>query len=112
MVVFFFKQKTAYEMRISDWSSDVCSSDLAASGSGFAGKTRDESECLRRLTFCSHESQEGLQLHGACQCITLTVLHTKLSQEPSLFYVFYTLGNGLSIDCTRNIDDFGYQIRA
>src|SRR3546814_6670813 len=29
MVFFFFKQKTAYEMRISDWSSDVCSSDLA-----------------------------------------------------------------------------------
>src|SRR3546814_1575974 len=29
IVVFFFKQKTAYEMRISDWSSDVCSSDLA-----------------------------------------------------------------------------------
>src|SRR3546814_1737644 len=27
-VVFFFKQKTAYELRISDWSSDVCSSDL------------------------------------------------------------------------------------
>src|SRR3546814_4803308 len=26
--VFFFKQKTAYDMRISDWSSDVCSSDL------------------------------------------------------------------------------------
>src|SRR3546814_5601847 len=29
--VFFFKQKTAYELRISDWSSDVCSSDLAGS---------------------------------------------------------------------------------
>src|SRR3546814_1855145 len=29
MLFFFFKQKTAYEMRISDWSSDVCSSDLA-----------------------------------------------------------------------------------
>src|SRR3546814_10177276 len=29
-VIFFFKQKTAYEMRISDWSSDVCSSDLLA----------------------------------------------------------------------------------
>src|SRR3546814_10318673 len=28
IVFFFFKQKTAYEMRISDWSSDVCSSDL------------------------------------------------------------------------------------
>src|SRR3546814_3055494 len=30
LFVFFFKQKTAYEMRISDWSSDVCSSDLAS----------------------------------------------------------------------------------
>src|SRR3546814_1846328 len=30
MLFFFFKQKTAYEMRISDWSSDVCSSDLAS----------------------------------------------------------------------------------
>src|SRR3546814_2619225 len=29
-LVFVFKQKTAYEMRISDWSSDVCSSDLGA----------------------------------------------------------------------------------
>src|SRR3546814_4401204 len=29
--IFFFKQKTAYEMRISDWSSDVCSSDLTSS---------------------------------------------------------------------------------
>src|SRR3546814_14575712 len=29
VTLFFFKQKTAYEMRISDWSSDVCSSDLA-----------------------------------------------------------------------------------
>src|SRR3546814_10255630 len=28
MILFFFKQKSAYEMRISDWSSDVCSSDL------------------------------------------------------------------------------------
>src|SRR3546814_2811416 len=29
VIFFFFKQKTAYEMRISDWSSDVCSSDLS-----------------------------------------------------------------------------------
>src|SRR3546814_8957052 len=32
MLFFFFKQKTAYEMRISDWSSDVCSSDLLREG--------------------------------------------------------------------------------
>src|SRR3546814_2160136 len=37
---FFFKQKTAYEMRISDWSSDVCSSDLARAGAG-DGSDRD-----------------------------------------------------------------------
>src|SRR3546814_8498944 len=36
---FFFKQKTAYEMRISDWSSDVCSSDLLDDESG-AGAAR------------------------------------------------------------------------
>src|SRR3546814_1433161 len=35
MYVFFFKQKTAYEMRISDWSSDVCSSDLSAIARGW-----------------------------------------------------------------------------
>src|SRR3546814_13719687 len=35
-MLFFFKQKTAYEMRISDWSSDVCSSDLAAERVGLA----------------------------------------------------------------------------
>src|SRR3546814_1925526 len=32
LIFFFFKQKTAYEMRSSDWSSDVCSSDLARRG--------------------------------------------------------------------------------
>src|SRR3546814_18993105 len=38
LLCFFVKQKTAYEMRISDWSSDVCSSDLAVRrlGQGFA----------------------------------------------------------------------------
>src|SRR3546814_2978699 len=39
MYIFFFKQKTAYEMRISDWSSDVCSSDLR-SGLVRRGTTR------------------------------------------------------------------------
>src|SRR3546814_4504321 len=42
---FFFKQKTAYEMRISDWSSDVCSSDLMHS---------DHSRMLANIvSFCS-----------------------------------------------------------
>src|SRR3546814_1904735 len=49
---FFFKQKTAYEMRISDWSSDVCSSDLA-SGPGERLDAPDV-EPLKRLT---HEAE-------------------------------------------------------
>src|SRR3546814_2597304 len=36
-LVFFFKQKTAYDMRISDWSSDVCSSDRLAINHGEVG---------------------------------------------------------------------------
>src|SRR3546814_17342641 len=40
VVVFFFKQKTAYEMRISDWSSDVCSSDLLRSQRNLVGAGR------------------------------------------------------------------------
>src|SRR3546814_2594923 len=36
---FFFKQKTAYEMRISDWSSDVCSSDLRWGGRAIANQS-------------------------------------------------------------------------
>src|SRR3546814_1082050 len=37
---FFFKQKTAYEMRISDWSSDVCSSDLSTESRATFGEIR------------------------------------------------------------------------
>src|SRR3546814_7436067 len=43
-VVFFFKQKTAYEMRISDWSSDVCSSDLIVAAVGTRG-CRERPQC-------------------------------------------------------------------
>src|SRR3546814_9477830 len=41
LCVVFFKQKTAYELRISDWSSDVCSSDLFANTLGFYGVEPD-----------------------------------------------------------------------
>src|SRR3546814_3093906 len=46
-VFFFFNQKTAYEMRISDWSSDVCSSDLGRTITAISG-----SSCVRGGT-CS-----------------------------------------------------------
>src|SRR3546814_6864592 len=41
VVLFFFKQKTAYEMRISDWSSDVCSSDLTTASTPAAAAPLD-----------------------------------------------------------------------
>src|SRR3546814_12092948 len=44
IAVFFFKQKTAYEMRISDWSSDVCSSDLISGSSRGSVSQRDRRE--------------------------------------------------------------------
>src|SRR3546814_7812027 len=44
---FFFKQKTAYEMRISDWSSDVCSSDLPWGRVEQVGSAHDIGDALR-----------------------------------------------------------------
>src|SRR3546814_5562341 len=49
VVFFFFKQKTAYEMRISDWSSDVCSSDLPSAGRSSYLIRYEASKLLRSL---------------------------------------------------------------
>src|SRR3546814_9844316 len=55
-LVFFFKQKTAYEMRISDWSSDVCSSDL-----GFS-EFADALKSIQQADLVSLESRDGDEL--------------------------------------------------
>src|SRR3546814_2326829 len=52
-VFFFFKQKTAYEMRISDWSSDVCSSDLVLAGGGPSPSRRLMPRRCRRGPRCA-----------------------------------------------------------
>src|SRR3546814_8540534 len=87
--IFFFKQKSAYEMRISDWSSDVCSSDLcqpkAARRAG-AGRQREDHRYLlhqvdeegaRRAPPCrrgarrghrSEESRVGKECVSKCRC--------------------------------------------
>src|SRR3546814_11307223 len=52
--VFYFKQKTAYEMRISDWSSDVCSSDLAIAymlANSSMGRTDATAEVERYIAY-------------------------------------------------------------
>src|SRR3546814_20776213 len=56
---FFFKQKTAYEMRISDWSSDVCSSDL------FEMTGQDVTECIGGAQAISDETL-GDRYHTHC----------------------------------------------
>src|SRR3546814_7905705 len=62
-VFFFFKQKTAYEMRISDWSSDVCSSDLVARRDRPHGLARDhlreaEDGVQGRAQLVAHQREE------------------------------------------------------
>src|SRR3546814_4702925 len=65
-VVFFFKQKTAYEMRISDWSSDVCSSDLGPGGGARPGRPRDARRDLLALGR-SEERRVGKECVSTCR---------------------------------------------
>src|SRR3546814_6030130 len=66
---FFFKQKTAYEMRISDWSSDVCSSDLADF------RTRERRSFTARLTQLDGRKLDRLDLgdEGAAKAAVAAV---------------------------------------
>src|SRR3546814_6493233 len=63
---FFFKQKTAYEMRISDWSSDVCSSDLL-----LAEEVVDPEDLL----LGEHRVEVGVEPPGALQVGAERLLH-------------------------------------
>src|SRR3546814_8655787 len=62
VLIFFFKQKTAYEMRISDWSSDVCSSDLPVTGGG--AMTRLQTERLMLTSMLPEHEAELYTLHN------------------------------------------------
>src|SRR3546814_2804955 len=64
MLFFFFKQKTAYEMRISDWSSDVCSSDLADQNLD-RGEADGEAERHRQHDAAMRDAPSLEQIPGA-----------------------------------------------
>src|SRR3546814_6512777 len=69
-IFFFFKQKTAYEMRISDWSSDVCSSDLLRRRAhrGFVGDRADHSTLHSDDPLCrSEERRVGKECVSTCR---------------------------------------------
>src|SRR3546814_9575557 len=73
-VFFFFKQKTAYEMRISDWSSDVCSSDLSLLGDVAVVETNGITLVLtsvrNQAVGCDLFTQFGIDL-GQCKFIVV-----------------------------------------
>src|SRR3546814_1541641 len=52
IICFFFKQKTAYEMRISDWSSDVCSSDLMFLICTYSNRAPSTAQSLQNAANC------------------------------------------------------------
>src|SRR3546814_3350063 len=60
---FFFKQKTAYEMRISDWSSDVCSSDLVEHAHGLRQRRGPNAKSSLHKAHLAPDA--GLQAPGA-----------------------------------------------
>src|SRR3546814_1741854 len=78
LLFFFFKQKTAYEMRISDWSSDVCSSDLGEGGTredtaiieilATAGATNNFPQSgLNFMRYRSEERRVGKECVSTCR---------------------------------------------
>src|SRR3546814_1524018 len=66
LLVFFFKQKTAYEMRISDWSSDVCSSDLGWAAQKRASR-RAPGPSLARHRSCGKSLVLVAQIEAHCR---------------------------------------------
>src|SRR3546814_19853108 len=77
LIFFFFKQKTAYEMRISDWSSDVCSSDLLAlrhDRTGLRRRPCQSDRPLRRRSrrFSSTSAHSGSCTHSGFRAGTLS----------------------------------------
>src|SRR3546814_2586556 len=91
---FFFKQKTAYEMRISDWSSDVCSSDLEpllrlacggpadrdprSGGAAYPGAARSR---LEQPRWRGHQEAQGRERRTAGRHCLPPVLHRERRSE-------------------------------
>src|SRR3546814_4168697 len=106
VVFFFFKQKTAYEMRISDWSSDVCSSDLI----------RQDHDLFRRQNFRGfrHEADaaEGddirigrLRLAGKVQAVAYEIC------EILDLWLLIIMSKDDSIPLLAQPVDFGAQVQ-
>src|SRR3546814_5089571 len=83
-LIFFFKQKTAYEMRISDWSSDVCSSDLDR-GRGIARRRKALGvTSVHAFARESGKSREAINAaeHGRASLKTYVYLERRSEERP------------------------------
>src|SRR3546814_16360471 len=102
-IVFFFKQKTAYEMRISDWSSDVCSSDLRRAPQqrpqraddvrdvDIAGRDLVEHRCEEKEVVATDQRDFDVTLaeigrascrERVCQYVSIQVVAVSLNKKP------------------------------
>src|SRR3546814_3595881 len=86
---FFFKQKTAYELRISDWSSDVCSSDLHCFFT-----LKDAQSQIRAVLFREELSMANVRPEHGMQVI----VHGRLrAYEPQGVYQLYVMTDRKSV---------------
>src|SRR3546814_14252375 len=69
MLIFLFKQKTAYELRISDWSSDVCSSDLNCGEGGVMAKVTYKMTGLRELETTLRQIPKAMVLRAGLNAL-------------------------------------------
>src|SRR3546814_8021069 len=86
---FFFKQKTAYEMRISDWSSDVCSSDLLGVGGLPRGRVVEiyGPESSGKTTLTLQVIAEMQKIGGTCAFIDAEQIGSASCRERVCQYV-------------------------
>src|SRR3546814_7579118 len=86
LLLFFFKQKTAYEMRISDWSSDVCSSDLIGLlqriGEGGDVAVADRSADHRNVAIAEARSVSARREFGGGRLPGLLAIGTIVDDHP------------------------------
>src|SRR3546814_13517191 len=80
---FFFKQKTAYEMRISDWSSDVCSSDL---------QRNNKAQTMTRLVALDTETT-GLKSKEGDRIVEIAMVEITRSANPRYFQSYFNPGD-------------------
>src|SRR3546814_10053000 len=110
VLFFFFKQKTAYEMRISDWSSDVCSSDLLSADLahmdqgdliGLTNYPQEWVEIYQRrnivandpILLASHQTNVGFAWDDIGDLINVTAQHREITSDTRRAGI----GNGFTV---------------